>query len=62
MRYPPYTPKKLEAYRKFIALPSPNFGRDGKPLPQPFWLWALLLGAHNKKGGAFRYLVVLVGK
>ncbi|RPB13372.1 aldehyde dehydrogenase [Morchella conica CCBAS932] len=60
IRYPPYTPKKLAAYKRFVAHPAVKFGRDGKHLPQSLWLWAFLLGSSNKKGGVFRYLLVVL--
>jgi len=62
MRYPPYTPKKLDLMRKAGGTIEPNFGRDGKLLPRSLVSWVLLLGAHSRKRAAFRYLLLMTGK
>jgi len=63
MRYPPFTPKKLDLMRKAGGgTIEPNFGRDGKLLPRSLVSWVLLLGAHSKKGATFRCLLLMAGK
>ncbi|RPA98582.1 aldehyde dehydrogenase [Choiromyces venosus 120613-1] len=62
MRYPPFTPKKLDLMRKASGSAKPNFGRDGKLLRRSLISWILLLGAYSRKGAVFRYLLLMTGK
>lgn len=62
MRYPPYSPEKFKLFNRLVGDPSPQYPRNWKATPTPTWLKALLLGASTKKGGALRYLFVILGK
>ncbi|PWW76618.1 hypothetical protein C7212DRAFT_190817 [Tuber magnatum] len=61
MRYPPFTPSKLDLMRKASDTAKPNFGRDGKLLRRSLFSWILLLGAYSRKGAIFRYLLLMAG-
>ena len=59
VRYPPYE-GKLEKSRKMGSL-KPNFDREGK-VNFSLVNYILTLGAGGKRGGFFRYALVLLGK
>ncbi|KAG0130446.1 hypothetical protein HOY82DRAFT_371458 [Tuber indicum] len=61
MRYPPFTPTKLDLMRKAGGTVKPNFDRDGKLLRRSLVSRILLLGAYSRKRAIFRYLLLMMG-
>lgn len=61
MRYPPYTPQSLKAYKRANPVPQPDFDRNGNVLKKGIVATILSLGAKNKKNAVLRYIVAIFG-